>query len=102
MTHPQKTNTLSVDENKYSEWLNSVKNEIKNTSIKIAVASNIQMIQGYWEIGKNVSCKLAVEKWGSSIIERLSIDLRAEFPNKKGLSARNIYAMKQFYEFYSQ
>ncbi len=102
MTHPQKTNTQSIDETKYSEWLDSIKNEIKNTSIKIAVASNIQMIQGYWEIGKNVSCKLAVEKWGSSIIERLSVDLRAEFPNKKGLSARNIYAMKQFYEFYSQ
>jgi len=101
MDHPQ-VNTQTINENKYIEWLGIIKESIRNATINIAVSSNIQTLQEYWEIGKNVSCKLASEKWGTNIIERLSVDLRTAFPNKKGLSSRNIYAMKQFYEFYSQ
>ena len=39
--------------------------------------------------------------WGSGFFERLSNDLRKEFPDMKGFSTSNLYYIKQFYEFYS-
>jgi hypothetical protein len=43
----------------------------------------------------------AEEKWGSGIVEQVSLDLQAEFPNAKGVSARNLWFMKQWYSFYA-
>lgn len=39
--------------------------------------------------------------WGSKLIERVSKDLQAEFPNMKGLTRSNLFYCKQFYQFYS-
>jgi predicted nuclease of restriction endonuclease-like (RecB) superfamily len=41
------------------------------------------------------------EKWGKSVVEQLSKDLQKEHPGIRGFSARNIWNMKNFYEFYS-
>ncbi len=60
------------------------------------------MIELYWEIGKDVSQKSKVANWGTSIIEQISTDLRADFPEMKGFSRRNLYAIRQWFEFYSQ
>ena len=43
----------------------------------------------------------AEEKWGSGIVEQVSLDLQAEFPKAKGFSARNLWFMKQWYSFYA-
>ena len=39
-------------------------------------------------------------KWGSSFIVQMAIDLKSEFPEMKGFSRRNLYAIRQWYEFY--
>jgi hypothetical protein len=39
--------------------------------------------------------------WGESVIDRLSSDLRAEFPQSTGFSSRNLRDMKRFYLLYS-
>ena len=39
--------------------------------------------------------------WGKSVVEQLSLDLRAEFPGMKGFSANNLWLMRQFYSEYS-
>ena len=59
-----------------------------------------QTVELYWEIGKAVSQKVQQEKWGKSIVEKLSIDLQTEFPGIRGFSASNIWRMKTFYEEY--
>ena len=41
------------------------------------------------------------EKWGSGIVEQVSLDLQTEFPKAKGFSARNLWFMKQWYSFYA-
>ena len=61
-----------------------------------------QTVALYWEIGKAVSLKVQQEKWGKSIVEQLSKDLQTEFPGIRGFSARNIWNMKSFYEFYAE
>lgn len=42
----------------------------------------------------------AEERWGSGVVEQVSLDLQKEFPNSKGLSADNLWAMKRWYSFY--
>jgi len=55
----------------------------------------------YWEIGKDISEKQLKSAWGSNFIEQIAIELKHEFPNIKGFSRRNLYAIKQWYTFYS-
>jgi len=56
----------------------------------------------YWDIGKEIVEKQKFEDWGSGFIEQFASDLRKSFPDIKGFSKRNVYAMRQLYLFYSQ
>jgi predicted nuclease of restriction endonuclease-like (RecB) superfamily len=51
-------------------------------------------------MGNNIIQNQQAEGWGAKIIEKLSTDLKKEFPELKGLSARNLLYMKQFAEAY--
>jgi predicted nuclease of restriction endonuclease-like (RecB) superfamily len=55
----------------------------------------------YWEIGRDIVEKEEKSAWGSGLIERLSRDLTHAFPDMKGFSRRNLYAIRQWYLFYS-
>lgn len=39
--------------------------------------------------------------WDDAILEQLSVDLRLSFPEINGFSHRNLYAIRQWYLFYS-
>jgi len=84
----------------YLEWLNNLKSKIRTTQIKAALSANSELIKLYWEIGKDIFEKQEIKGWGNSIVENLSKDLKAEFPNMKGFSRRNLFYMKKFYNFY--
>jgi predicted nuclease of restriction endonuclease-like (RecB) superfamily len=43
-----------------------------------------------------------IEGWGKSVVERLSTDLRQEFPGVGGFSAQNLWYMRQFYQEYHE
>lgn len=47
-------------------------------------------------------CKDAEERWGSGVVEQVSLDLRREFPQSNIFSARNLWYMKQWYLFYTK
>ena len=47
-----------------------------------------ELIALYLEIGKDILTRQAEQGWGAKVIERLSRDLRAAFPDLKGLSPR--------------
>ena len=40
--------------------------------------------------------------WGKAIVERLSADLRTEFPGVSGFSSQNLWYMRQFYSEYCE
>lgn len=86
----------------YKIWIDSLKSKIKSARIKVALSVNSQLIELYWEIGKDISEKTKNAGWGSGVIEQISTDLKHEFPEMKGFSRRNLYAIKQWYEFYYQ
>ncbi|GHG36660.1 hypothetical protein GCM10017784_33590 [Deinococcus indicus] len=50
----------------------------------------------YWHIGQSVLARQAQEGWGAKVIDQLARDLKAEFPELKGFSPRNLKYMRAF------
>jgi len=67
----------------------------------VSRAVNRDLILLYWDIGRGIVEKQQALGWGESVIDRLSSDLRAEFPQSTGFSPRNLRDMKRFYLLYS-
>ena len=44
--------------------------------------------------------KRAESRWGSGTVNKLCLDLKAAYPDVKEFSVRNLYYMKEWYEFY--
>lgn len=55
----------------------------------------------YWNLDKVLSERQLAEGYGSGVVKQLSVDLKKEFPDM-GLSPRNLWNMKLFYERYCQ
>jgi len=87
--------------NHYAEILNQAVAEIKSARVSIAKQINTAANGVYWSLGKILSEKKVDKGHGSGVVNRLSLDLKAEFP-EMGLSPRNLWNMKRFYERYAQ
>lgn len=81
----------------YADFLSDLKDRIRNAHIKVARAVNRELILLYWDIGRAIVEKQQSANWGDGVVERLSADLRAEFPEMRGFSANNLWLMRQFY-----
>lgn len=90
-------NTLPIN---YPVFLESLKHRIRQAQVKASLAVNRELILLYWQIGKEILARQEQEGWGAKVIERLSRDLRREFPSMKGLSSRNLKYMRAFSETY--
>lgn len=84
----------------YKNWLIELKSNIQQSQIKAALAVNSQLIQLYWDLGRQITEKQETAKWGSGFIDQLSKDLRAEFPDMKGFSRSNLFAIRKFYQYF--
>ncbi len=60
------------------------------------------MLVFYWGLGKDILEKQAEKSWGDAVVEQLSKDLQAEFPEMKGFSRSNLFYMKKWYLFYNE
>jgi predicted nuclease of restriction endonuclease-like (RecB) superfamily len=85
----------------YKDILSQIIAEIKSTRLIVARRLNTAMMQMYWNIGNRLSVEGLEKGYGASVVNRLSADLKQEFPVSTGSSPRNLWNMKQFYEFYS-
>ncbi|MDR1543496.1 MAG: PDDEXK nuclease domain-containing protein [Prevotellaceae bacterium] len=93
--------TTELKHEQYSEMLRQIITEIKTTRVVLAHRINSAMMQMYWNIGKRLSAEKLEKGYGSSVVKRLSADLQQEFPDTIGFSPRNLWNMKNFYEFYA-
>jgi len=96
MSNIEKTN------NDYRQWLIDLKSKIRQSQIKAAVRVNEELLRLYWKMGQDIVVRQMEATWGSKFFEKLSKDLRSEFPYMKGLSPLNLYRMKRFYLFYTE
>ncbi len=93
------TQELLMSEAEYSDLLKTAKTQIDTSRSTLALQVNSTANATYWNLGKLLyECKI-VGGYGSNVIIRLSADLKNEYP-EMGLSPRNLWNMKLFYERY--
>ena len=90
---------LNINDLDYSEILQLAISQIKLAQTLIAKQVNSAANSVYWNLGKLIYEKKLEEGYGSGVVKQLSIDLKSEFPNM-GLSPRNLWNMKRYYERY--
>lgn len=95
-----KIHDVQIDSN-YAQWLSEIKSRYRSAQIKAAVKVNAEQLIFNWQLGRDLVTRKAEEQWGSGVVEQLSMDLQAAFPESKGFSTSNLWYMKQWYEFYS-
>src|ERR1017187_4172741 len=78
----------------YGPLLAELKERVRMAQVKAALAGNRELIALYWDIGRAILRRQQAEGWGAKVVERLAVDLRAEFPGMQGLSARNLKYMQ--------
>jgi predicted nuclease of restriction endonuclease-like (RecB) superfamily len=91
---------IAITDTNYKAMLGFIVNQIRTTRAVAARRVNRSVIEGYWNIGKRLSEEHLEKGYGAGVVERLSADLKQEFPGASGFSPRNLWDMKRFYEFY--
>ncbi|MEA5402851.1 PDDEXK nuclease domain-containing protein [Arcicella sp. DC2W] len=90
---------ISLQKEEYERILKQAVEQIRTTRIIVAKQLNNATQSIYWNLGKLIAEKQLVEGYGSAVVNQLSVDLKKEFPDM-GLSPRNLWDMKRFYERY--
>ena len=86
---------------KYKKWLAELKNKIRGSQVKAAIQLNQSLLALYWDLGTEILDKQQKFGWGNSVVETLSKDLQKLFPEIQGFSARNLFYMQRWVEFYT-
>ena len=82
----------------YDRILADIKQRIRTAQVRAGLAANRELVLLYWDIGRIILDRQKREGWGAKVIDRLSTDLRREFPALHGFSPRNIKYMRAFAE----
>ena len=82
----------------YGSWLAGIKTQIRDARLRTALAVNSELIALYWRIGRDILERQERDGWGAKVVDRLAIDLRAEFPDSRGFSSANLRYMRAFAE----
>lgn len=80
----------------YRQTLEKLKHRVAQAQVQAQRTINNELIQLYWSIGNEILARQKQQGWGSKIIARLAEDLRAEFPQMRGFSPRNLQYMTTF------
>ena len=80
----------------YRQTLDVLKQRVHQAQVQAQRRVNTELIQLYWSIGKEILTRQEQQGWGGKTIARLAEDLRAEFPQMRGFSPRNLQYMTTF------
>lgn len=80
----------------YAGWLASLKTRIASARQTAALAANAELVNLYWQLGRDILERQAQQAWGAKVIDRLARDLKDAFPDMRGFSASNLKYMRFF------
>ena len=86
----------------YREWIQELSRRFRQSQIKAAVKVNTELLRFYWSLGEDIVKKQVEKRYGAGIMDTISRDLQAEFPDVSGFSRRNLFYAKEFYLIYYQ
>lgn len=75
-----------IIDQEYKKLFLELKTRVTASRYRAAVKVNNELIKLYHHIGNIILQSQEKEEWGAKIINQLSMDLRAEFPDMKGFS----------------
>lgn len=101
MTTDNKDNKFSIGSSDYAEMLRHAVAVIEHARTEIARHVNGYVSTAYWEIGQMLHERKIESGYGDNIVKRLSADLKERYP-KMGVSPRQLWNMKKFYERYAE
>ena len=78
----------------YAALLSELKARVRATQVRAARAANTEVARLYWSIGRDILDRQRADGWGARVVDRLSADLRREFPGVRGFSRRNLLYMR--------
>lgn len=90
---------LRLDKN-YADFLSSIKERLRTAQIRAAQAANTELVQFYWQLGKDLIEKQKAFKWGQGFLGQFSHDMRQAFPEMQGFSITNLERMRKFATYY--
>ncbi len=96
----EKLEQKDIPSAEYIGFLKDIKNKIRHSQYEAMKTLNSSLIRLYWEIGEEIFRQQQEKGWGKSIVEILAQELKREFPDVKGFSARNLWNMRSFYVAY--
>jgi predicted nuclease of restriction endonuclease-like (RecB) superfamily len=82
----------------YEPFLAELKERIGTAQLRAAITINQELGHLYWQIGRDILVRQEEHGWGAKVIDRLSDDLRREFPGAESFSPRNLRYMQAFAE----
>jgi predicted nuclease of restriction endonuclease-like (RecB) superfamily len=89
-------NTITTPPEGYADWLTQLKTEIARAQQRAVLVVNAELVHLYGRIGLDILQRQAAQGWGAKVIDRLSRDLKAAFPDMRGFSSRNLKYMAFF------
>ena len=92
--------SISILDQDYIQWIKELSSRYRRSQIKAAVKVNQEMLQFYWDLGKDIVEKKAESRWGSGFMKNLSRDLKEVNPDATCFSETNLLYMKNFYLLY--
>ena len=101
-TDIQSNVTLAESFRGYTALLRQIKQRILIAQQRAIHAANEEMLRMYWDIGGMLQQSQAADGWGKKTLQRLSVDLKNDYPEIKGFTVRNMQYMVQFFCEYNQ
>ena len=92
---------MLVDE-KFKNWVMSLSQNYKKAQIKAAIHVNSDLIKFYYELGEEIAKTSFKASYGNSFYDLLSLQLKKEIPNCKGLNHQNLRYAEKFYTKYKK
>ena len=93
---------ITILDQDYIQWIKNLVKRYRSSQIKAAVKVNSEQLKFNWMLGRDIVEMNVEERWGESVIEQLSKDLKNEMPHVEGLSVTNLRYCRRFYLLYSQ
>lgn len=95
---PSPPASLTAAPSDYVAWLAELKTRILTAQQRAALSVNRELVELYWQIGRDILARQSAQGWGAKVIDRLAHDLRTAFPEMKGFSRANLLYMRAFAE----
>ncbi len=76
--------------------MEELRSRVRIARVRASLSLNRNLLELYWSLGRAITLRQEAEGWGSSVIQRVSDDLKRSFPGMQGFSVSNIWRMRAF------